>query len=133
MGCVACRNGFGDASARFPLGGDGYGAGLHYGHKVVEYPVGYIFIENAGIAELKKIIFERFEFNATVVGNIAEGDGPEIGQAGFWTYRCELRIDDFNGIVAVGVGVVEYFENLFFHRKLNGLVGRCVVLLTGQK
>lgn len=43
-----------------------------------------------------------------------DGDGPEIRQACFRADGGELRIDDFNGIVAVGVGVVEDSRISFF-------------------
>src|ERR1039458_6201532 len=62
-------------------------AGAHY---VLENAVHDVFLEDAQIAVTDQVFLQRFQFEAALVGHVANPQRPEIGQASFGTYGGEL-------------------------------------------
>ena len=65
-------------------------------HYVFKNTIDDIFLKNAQIAIGLQILLEGLQFKASLVGYIMDGDGAEIRQARFRTYRSELRIIDYD-------------------------------------
>lgn len=91
--------------------GNAHPAGVAGGGEFVEKAIGDGFVEYSLVAEGVVIVFEGFEFDAGLVGDVFEFDGSEIGETGFWTDRCEFGAGMVDGVVAVGGGVWESFED----------------------
>lgn len=78
--------------------------------KIVENPVGHIFVENSFVAEFLQVEFEALELDTLLVRNVAKHERSEIGLAGFRTDRSEFGTHDFDAILSVRVGVVKALE-----------------------
>lgn len=114
-GAVAYGDRFGDTAPGVPLGSDGHPSRFAGFYQVVENPVGYVLVEDSGIAEFKEVVFEGLQLDTASVGHVADGDRAEVRQAGLGTDRGEFGVDNLDGVVPAGIGVVEDFDDLFFH------------------
>lgn len=80
-----------NAAAYIPLGGEPHESGLGGGDEVVEDFVGDGFVEGAFVTVGPHVELEAFELYAFVVGDVVEGEGGEIGLAGFGAQAGEFR------------------------------------------
>ncbi len=69
-----------------------FGYNVHFkrvadGNEVVEDFVRHGFVENTFVAEIQKVVFQRFEFNARLVGYVFDGYRTKVGQSRYWTDR----------------------------------------------
>lgn len=78
--------------------------------KVIEYPVGHVFVEDPLISKLLQIEFQALELDACLVRHVSKHQRAKIRLAGFRADRGEFRASDFDGILATGIGVVEALE-----------------------
>ena len=78
--------------------------------KVVENPVGHIFVENSFVAEFLQVQLETLELNTLLVRNVSKHKRSEIGLACFRTDRSEFGAYDFDAILSVRVRVVKALE-----------------------
>jgi hypothetical protein len=56
------------------------------------------------------VIAETLKFDAFRVGHISEDECPKIGLTRFGANGGELRANDFDLIVSVGVGIIKAFQ-----------------------
>ena len=78
--------------------------------EVVEDLVGCSFIKNPPVPVLDEVVFQRFEFEALLVGNVGDPDLTEVRQSGFGTYRRKLRAANYNLVVALRARVGKRFN-----------------------
>jgi hypothetical protein len=64
-------------------------AGLH---DVFQYPVDYVLLKDAEIAVGEQIFLQGLQLEAATARHVTDRQMAEVGQAGFWTDRCEFRI-----------------------------------------
>ena len=84
MRCVIVDgDGFSYAPPCFPFRYDAERSWLKQGNEIVKDPVGDIFIKDAGVTELEKIVFQRFQLDTAFVGHVTDGDGSKIRQSGY--------------------------------------------------
>ena len=100
----------GDASAGGEGGGQGHMAGVSGFDEVVEDLVGQGFVEYALVAVALQVQLEGFEFQTFLVGAILDGDGSEIGLAGFGAEAGELRAVDFDLVVPLRRRIIKCFQ-----------------------
>lgn len=72
-------------------------------HKIVQYLVHRVFVEDAHIAVKDNIFLEGFQFHAIPVWDIADGDGGEVGGPCFGANAGEFRDRDLNRVISVRV------------------------------
>src|SRR5215469_3899292 len=65
-------------------------------HDIIEDLIDHVFLKNPQVPVALQILFERLQFQAILVGHVADVDHTKIGQPSFWTHRGELRIIDYD-------------------------------------
>jgi hypothetical protein len=68
-----------DAAANRKVADDGHPARLAGGDEVVENLIRHVFVENAFVAELDKVVFEGLQFDTQAVRDIRDANLAEIG------------------------------------------------------
>ena len=74
-----------DAAAHGEVTDDRHPPRLTGGDEIVENLIRHVFVENALVAELNKVVFEGLQFDAQPIGHICDANLAEIGQSGFRT------------------------------------------------
>ena len=99
-----------DAAAHREVADDRHAPRLTGGDKIVENLIRHVFVENALVAELDKVVFEGLQFDAQPIGHIGDANLTEIGQSGFRTDGCELGAADGDFVVAIRLWIGKRFE-----------------------
>ena len=79
------------AAAHRELTGDGHAPRPAGGDEIVEDLVDDLLVEDAAIAELEKVVLERFQLETDLAGHVADFDLAEVGQSRHRTHRRELE------------------------------------------
>jgi len=87
-------------------------------HKIIEHTINKRFIKHALVAVALEIELERFQLHAQRARRVGEGERAEIGLAGLGTETGEFGTNDFDCIVASGLGIGESFQ-LLGGRRIN--------------
>jgi hypothetical protein len=78
--------------------------------EIVEDTIGHVFVKDPLIPESLKIKLQTLEFDTLLVRHIPKYQNPEIRLTGLRADRSEFRTSDFDGILSVGVRVLEALE-----------------------
>lgn len=106
---------------------DNHPFGLHRGREIVGNGVGHRFVINTFVPEALVIQFEAFQFNAMLIGAIAENDIAEIRVTGLGADAGELFADVFNHEVFTGAWRIKTFqEGGIWHGRMLGRFARYV-------
>src|SRR5262249_31760786 len=109
----------GDAAAGGEGADDPAFAGCAGGDEVVEQAVDDGLVEGADVAGALQGEFEGLQLDAGLIGDVAEGDGAEVGGSGLGAEAGEFGADDLDGVVAAGPGVGEGLQ-LLARRRFGG-------------
>src|ERR1022692_3238572 len=71
---------------------------------IAQHPVDHVLLKYSQIAVLEQVHFVRFQFQAQLVGNVAQHQLAEIRQPGFGANAGELRQNDLDFVIAQLVG-----------------------------
>ena len=99
-----------DATAGSPSALQLGGARRDNRQKVVENSIRDVLVENAFVPKSLQVQLETLQLDALRVGNITEDECPKIGLTRFGANGGELRANDFDLIVSVGVGIIKAFQ-----------------------
>jgi len=100
----------GDAASDGEIGVDLAPSWVEDFHEVVENAVGYVFVEDAFVAEGPEVEFEGFGFDDFLVGDVADGNVGEVGLASHGANAGKFIGGKFDEIIAIGVAVGEGFQ-----------------------
>src|SRR3984957_5637509 len=92
----ACRDFGKDSAARCEIADDLSGMRFGGGHDIGEHPVDHVLLKNTQVAIGERVHFERFEFEAKLIGHVPERQSAVVGKAGFGADRGELGHRDFD-------------------------------------
>lgn len=94
-------------------------------HKIIENAVRHVFIERTDVPVRLEIHLQRLQFEASLVGDVADRQCAEIRLTGFGAQGRELRADRFHHIIAVRERVLESFQEIGRHgRRHNRLTNK---------
>src|ERR1019366_10348150 len=65
-------------------------------HDVPQKAVHHVLLKNSQFAIRQRVHLERFQFEAQLVRDVADRDGPKVGKRGLRAYRGELGNRDLN-------------------------------------
>ena len=86
--------------------------------EIVQDVIGQCLVKNASVAKALHIDLQTLEFNAGLVGTVLHGDLTEIGLARLRTDTGKLWAANRDGIVSLGIWVVEQFDlRVFCHAR----------------
>src|ERR1700733_14159882 len=92
----ACRN-FAEDSAAGCEVADDFGRLRFRGfYDIGEHSVDHVLLKNSQVAIGQRVHFERFQFQAKLVGHIAQRQRAVVGKAGFRAHRGEFWHRDFD-------------------------------------
>ncbi len=103
LGHHVCVN----SAAHVPACGDAGEARLDGRDDFVEHVVGHFFVERAGVPEAPHEHFQRFEFDAGLIGDVFDREVREVRLARERAVAGELRNLNVNQIIPSCMGVGE--------------------------
>ena len=84
--------------------------GLTDFYQMIQNQVGAVFVKGTVITEAEEVEFKGFALHAFFVGDVADGDFPEVRLPGDGADRGELGAVEGDDVVPVGMGVIESLQ-----------------------